>query len=108
MLVLPLKRECVRHPTFYFPDGDIILAAPTIMSHCSHTGPHVSPVPEQLFRLHRFMLIHHSPVFADIFTLPTPTESTAADELYDGVPIVQMSDRADDLASLLNVLYDPS
>ncbi|GBE79345.1 hypothetical protein SCP_0205430 [Sparassis crispa] len=83
-----------RHPTLYFKSGDIVLSAPTVSE----------KVSGQLFRVHRFMLAHHSPVFADMFDVPPPPD----EEGYDGVPLVQMADAAEDFASLLSVLYNPS
>lgn len=92
------KRE--RHPTLYFPDGDIILCA------WRTSKPEGF---EQLFRVHRFLLTHHSPVFATMFTLPLPgAAQQQGDEVYEGAPVVQMADRAEDLTGLLTLLYNPS
>ena len=38
------------------------------------------------FRLHRFMLSHHSPVFKDTFTLPINMQMN---KMYEGVPVVR-------------------
>ena len=92
MLNVPAER----HPTLYFPTGDVVLSASI------DTG---GPPTTQLFRVHKFLLMHHSTAFANMFT------DAAADpgETYDGVPIVQMEgDDAEDLATLLNYLYNPT
>ncbi|TDL15799.1 hypothetical protein BD410DRAFT_777707 [Rickenella mellea] len=86
-----------KHKSLYFPDGDIVIKAQ------NHTG-HRNKV---LFRVHKFMLSHHSPFFKDMLALPPPVEKQPEDEI-DGVQLVEMSDRAEDIASLLEVLYDPS
>lgn len=62
---------------------------------------------QQLFRVHKFIMAHHSPVFADMLSMPAPPDVTVND-IYEGVPLVALSDRASDLASLLNALYNPS
>ena len=84
-----------RHPTLYFSDGDVVLAA-------SADGP---PPGSQLFRVHKFLLKHHSPTFANMF-LDADAETG---ESYDGVPMVQLQgDKAEDIALLLNYLYNPT
>ncbi|KAJ7680626.1 hypothetical protein DFH06DRAFT_424841 [Mycena polygramma] len=84
--------SAVRDPNFYFEDGNIVLSAKD---------------PEDCvvyFRLHRSIVSKHSPVFADMFTLPPP----ASAEQYDGVPLVEMAgDSAETLRSLIALLYDP-
>ncbi|KAJ6587218.1 hypothetical protein DFH09DRAFT_1142912 [Mycena vulgaris] len=55
------------------------------------------------FRLHRSILVKHSPVFADMFTMPPqPTV-----DIYDGVPLFEMPEDADALRTLIALLYDP-
>lgn len=81
------------HREAYFQDGDVVLHAVDAESK-----------DDVLFRVHRFMLSHNSLVFRDMFALPT---TPAVNEVYDGVPLVRMPDDANDLASLLCVLYNP-
>ena len=50
------------------------------------------------------MLAHHSPIFSDMLTLPNPSVVDA----YEGVPTVDMPDKAEDVEDLLKVLYDPT
>ncbi|TDL15803.1 hypothetical protein BD410DRAFT_777713 [Rickenella mellea] len=86
------------HESVYFPDGDIVLSA-LDDKRC-----------KILFRVHKFILSHHSPVFKGMFTLPQPpTQPPQNSEAQCGVvQVVDMPDRAEDFASLLSVLYDPS
>ncbi|TDL17683.1 hypothetical protein BD410DRAFT_794158 [Rickenella mellea] len=83
-----------RHASLYFPDGDIVLFARLKAADSGHT----------IFRVHRFMLSHHSVVFKDMFSLPPETTV----ETYDNAPLVHMRDAAEDLESLLSVLYNPA
>lgn len=93
----PSTREA--HSSLYFPHGDIILEAKPGSSNPSS--------PSILFRVHRWLLAHHSPVFRDMFSMPYP-RTEAKDDIYDGAPVVEMTDDAQDLESLLCILYDPS
>jgi len=85
--------EPQKHPAFYFHDGDVALSA------CNHDGT------TSIFRVHKFVLSHHSPVFSDMFALPQTTDST---EKYDNVVLVHMPDAALDVETMLQILYDPS
>lgn len=88
-----------RHPIFYYPDGDIVLAANTRFT--DHT------TATQLFRVHCVYLAHTSEVFRDMFAVASPVFSDA--DAYDGVPLVGMAgDDAADIESLLDVLYTPT
>lgn len=93
--------EVSRHPSLYFSDGDIVLSAKIVPNDSSPTTENL-----QMFRVHSFLLKHHSPLFADMFSLPPPTTLLPSDA-YDGVPLVTLYDSASDLASLLDVLYNP-
>ena len=81
----------VRHSTLYLADGDVVLAAPR------------SATVTVLFRVDKVYLARNSPVFRSMFTLPS---DPGINEMYDGVPRVQLVDDADDLARLLAALYD--
>lgn len=85
----PFEAPPQRHPTLYNSLGDIVLS--------TETNGVVN-----LFRVHKTTLSYHSPVFRDMFALPAdPT----ANETYDGVPVVRMTDKYDELVSFLEVLY---
>ncbi|TDL14522.1 hypothetical protein BD410DRAFT_694288, partial [Rickenella mellea] len=83
------------HETLYLPTGDLVLSA---MSNLKDHGL-------VLFRVHKFMMAHHSSIFRDMFALPIPVED--CNESYEGVHMVHMPDSAEDLEGLLRVLYDP-
>ncbi|KAK7054241.1 BTB domain-containing protein [Favolaschia claudopus] len=84
-----------RHSSLYLADGNLVVAAPI-----SGNGGGT-----MLFRVHQSMLSLQSPVFAAMFTLPPPADTT---DVYDKAPFVRMSDDAEDLESLFKVLYNPS
>ncbi|KIP07179.1 hypothetical protein PHLGIDRAFT_45454, partial [Phlebiopsis gigantea 11061_1 CR5-6] len=81
------------HPTFYLPFGDLI-----VQSAADAKGT------STLFRVNKSLLAFNSPVFADMFTLP----NTSTQELYDGAPIVRVTDTAEDLTAVCSALYDIS
>ncbi|EED80879.1 predicted protein [Postia placenta Mad-698-R] len=88
----------VHHPTLYYEDGNVVLSAQTQDRELHY------------FRVHQSILCRHSPILADMFSIPPLRVSASRDtlaEVYDGVPHVQMPDSAEDLASFLHVLYDP-
>jgi hypothetical protein len=80
------------HGSLYLFDGNIALVAPHA------TGKRV------VFRVHQSILSKNSPVFETMFTLP----AVDANEMYDGVPLVWLPDAAEEVESLLRVLYHES
>lgn len=72
----------------WLADGSIILQADNIM-----------------FKVYSGLLARHSPFFRTLFTLPQPTTDV---EEYDGVPVVQMQDGANELRWLLLAEHDTS
>lgn len=105
---MSLVSDYQRHSILYFVDGNVCLAAGNLSLAASNSsGQAVTPgqEPEKLaehtgtvFRVHQTVLSLHSPIFKDTFALRSPQ---GANETYDGVPLVQMPDSADDLESLL-------
>ncbi len=90
-----------RHPDLYFVDGDIVLA---VKQTPKSEDPEERP-KYHLFRVHKFLLKHHSGTFANFFA----DASAAPTEVYDGVPLAEMhGDKAEDFALLLGYLYNPS
>ncbi|TFK50276.1 hypothetical protein OE88DRAFT_1596257, partial [Heliocybe sulcata] len=53
------------------------------------------------FCVHKSTLTRQSPVFADMFALP----ASDVNETYEGLPVVRMQDKAEDLAALFEILY---
>ncbi|KIP07405.1 hypothetical protein PHLGIDRAFT_423278 [Phlebiopsis gigantea 11061_1 CR5-6] len=78
----------------YFPDGNIVL----------RSAENVQGVAT-LFRVHKGVLALNSAVFAGMFSLPAAAPDVQ--EVYDGVPLVTLTDSAADLEALLRALYDP-
>ncbi|KAG6377978.1 hypothetical protein JVT61DRAFT_14774 [Boletus reticuloceps] len=88
-----LVRE--KHKSLYFMDGNVVLLAPRTDN------------PGMLFRIHKSTLAMHSPIFSDMFGVCNPPRSTGEndDHLYEGVPLIHLSDDADHLGSVLEILY---
>ncbi|CAL1709461.1 unnamed protein product [Somion occarium] len=80
--------EYTRHQEFYFHDGNVVIMAEKIA-----------------FRIHQGVLSRHSTIFQDMFSLPQPSTH---DEGYqiDGLPVVHVSDTADEFAHVVAALYD--
>ncbi|TDL16685.1 hypothetical protein BD410DRAFT_795076 [Rickenella mellea] len=77
-----------RHPTLWFDDGNIILAATF-----------------SLFRVHRGLLSMNSPVFADMFSMPHP-DADSIENGFEGLPVVEITDTDVDFTHLLSFFYD--
>lgn len=100
------KTRRVMHTDVHFPDGDIILEA-----HVKRTIGSPSGTWSVLFRVHKFLLSLHSPMFRDMFALPCPTQhgGAAEDDKLDGCVIVHMADdEPGHLSGLLKMLYNPA
>ena len=82
-----------RHPTLYFPDGDIVLCA------AAARGRY------QAFRVDRVYLIRSSPVLRDMLSGSSPGGLTSGD-VFDGVQMLRLNDDASELANLLELLYN--
>lgn len=74
----------VRSQELWFDDGNTVLQAENTQ-----------------FKVHRGVLSKHSPIFADLFRVPQPTNEPTV----DGCPVVQLPDSADDVTHILAVLY---
>ncbi|KIP09508.1 hypothetical protein PHLGIDRAFT_86570 [Phlebiopsis gigantea 11061_1 CR5-6] len=82
-----------RHPSLYFPDGDIVLCA------AAKSGIY------QAFRVDRVYLIRSSPVLRDMLSGSSPGAVTSSD-VFDGVQMLRLNDDASELANLLELLYN--
>ena len=80
-------RDLRHHEEFWFEDGNLILTTQGVG-----------------FRVYRGLLASQSSIFADMFA----SSSANADEVFDGCPVVQMSDSPGDLAHLLRILLPKS
>jgi hypothetical protein len=78
------------HDSLYLVDGNVALVAPHTTGRCT------------IFRVHQSILAKNSAVFDTMFTLPAATN---ANETYEGAPLVQLPDGAEDIESLLRILY---
>ncbi|EIW56203.1 uncharacterized protein TRAVEDRAFT_73793 [Trametes versicolor FP-101664 SS1] len=86
-----------RHPQLYFLDGDVVLGAPLL---CSLDG---KVDQYQLYRVHKAYLGHHSVFFANLFA----DGSAGLGPKYDGQPLVEVLDKAENFSRLLTYLYNP-
>lgn len=61
-------------------------------------------VANTAFRIHKSLLSKHSDVFADLFTVPQPQDST---ETIDGCPVIHLPDALPDFIDVMKALYHP-
>ncbi|KAH9925145.1 uncharacterized protein B0H18DRAFT_933897 [Fomitopsis serialis] len=73
---------------FWYDDGNVILVAQDVG-----------------FRVYKGWLSAQSEIFRDMFNLPQPTPSTSQDDVFDGCPIVHVTDTVAEIRSLLAVLF---
>ncbi|KAL0960077.1 hypothetical protein HGRIS_011722 [Hohenbuehelia grisea] len=83
-------------PTLWFAGGTVVFAAPVDISSGSADLIH--------FKVHRDILCMHSPIFQDMFSVPTPAQN----EEMDGVPFVLLPDNGPDVQSFLRFIYIPT
>ena len=83
--------EAERHPTLYFPDGDVVLALQR------------SNAADLLFRVDKIFLARHSPIFRDMLSF---SAENGPNDTYDGVPLVNLVDNGEDLKTLLSGMYN--
>ncbi|GLB42053.1 hypothetical protein LshimejAT787_1100680 [Lyophyllum shimeji] len=102
---LPAKDNASNHklttPTIkkdesvYYDKGDIVLLS--------------SPEDDVItaFKVDKVFLMRFSKVFEGMLET-IPSDSVSSEDTYDGVPFVELQDKASDLASFLKALYDSS
>ncbi|KAL0959739.1 hypothetical protein HGRIS_011430 [Hohenbuehelia grisea] len=93
-----LGRVAKRDTQLYYADGNVVLRAEGPVDESDHSEMEVT-----YFRVHRYVLASHSPVFAAMFSLPAGVKP----ELYDDAHLICVDDDANELRSLLRVFYDP-
>ncbi|KAJ6500152.1 hypothetical protein C8R47DRAFT_970789 [Mycena vitilis] len=82
----------IRDSHLYFNDGNIVLSARNNQNDTVY------------MRLYRGILVENSPdAFGNMFAMPPPLTV----QQYDGVPLVEMPDDADDLRGLMTLLFFP-
>ena len=88
-----MTSPAIVHDTkFYLADGDL-----AIRSELSQDGS------ATVFRVHKATMAYNSPVFHGMLGLPV---HPAGEEVHDGVPVVQVTDTAEEMRALLAALYD--
>lgn len=87
MYISDESSRCKRDTDLWFQDGSVVLCA-----------------DDTLFRVYSGILAQASPVFEDMFACPQP--ALEEDEMYDGCPLVQMPDSAQDLKPFLRAVHD--
>lgn len=76
-----------KDPDYYFHDGGVRLV-----------------VARTLFRVHPGVVMRHSTVFRDMFSVPLPAHD--GDESFDGAPVIELDDEVEDLRVLFRLTYD--
>jgi len=80
------------HPTLYFSDGNLVFC-------CKATDQ--TPT---YFRIHRSYISSNSSVISDMLSLPSPSDGQ---DLYDGVPMVELAADPCNMEIFLNFFYQP-
>jgi len=83
--------------SLWFNDGNVVLSADARVDSGRSTVA--------LFRVHKSQLSRHSKVFDDMFNLSDGMEESS--ELYEGAPLVHLTDPALDVALMLKSIYNP-
>ncbi len=119
----PTPSRRMHDNTFYFDDGSIVLAACSDYAdeekatYVDTLGP-ASSIDRSIdnvqgneitvyFRVHRSILVGESEVFKDMFIVGQTSASTTKAEVYDGVPLIVMQDKAEDVRGFLQAIYKP-
>ncbi|KAJ7443251.1 hypothetical protein B0H11DRAFT_470419 [Mycena galericulata] len=87
------------------PVPDVVQSVVRDSEHYHPTGDCIIRVENTLFKIHKFHLIHNSPVFAKMFELPPGEEPEEGSS--DDLPIILSGDRASDFRHLLKYIYAP-
>lgn len=74
----------------WMDDGSIVLRA----QHGTH------------FRVHKSVLARNAEVFADMFEMPQPDESSDDQDVVEGCVVVEVADDSVELSHFLRAMYD--
>lgn len=103
VIAQPSEQTCrIPHTILYYPHGDVILESALSVANAPAKSF------STLFRVHRWLLAHRSSMFRDMFSFPYLPAGGEADEFIDEIPVIQTTDAAEDLESVLRVLYYPT
>ena len=96
--------EVLKHWQHFYDDGNLILRT---QGNTGETGASLEESEPKivLYRVHKSLLALHSPIFRSMFDASSPS---AGDDTYDGVPVVDMPDKAYDVQLLLDGIYAPT
>lgn len=84
-----------QHSSFWYAEGNVILRAQrTAKTKCG-----------TMFKVHKSYIAQRSSVFADMLVVAGPAPGDDVQELYEGVPVIDVQDPAEDWADLLSLLY---
>ena len=75
-----VEKDC----KLWYQDGNIVLVA-----------------QKTAFRVYKGLLAQHSSVFGGLFLLPSPRDG----ETMEGIPVVRLDDRAEDLRHILLIIF---
>jgi len=78
----------IRSQDVWYDDGNVVIQTENIV-----------------FKVFRGILASNSTVFADMFSVPQPTNDTGPD-VYDSCPLVQIYDTPDDARHFLKAIHD--
>ncbi|KAF4568121.1 hypothetical protein EYR40_010484 [Pleurotus pulmonarius] len=103
----------MRDKTLYFADGSFVLSAlgdKDDIDQANDTDEGLVSEDKHgdiivYFRVHQSLLSRTSTVFADMFTVGS---ASSTDDLYDGVPLIAVQDKAEYLRGFLKAIYEPS
>lgn len=96
---LVFEAPATPHERHWVSDGNVVLCAVS-----------TDKSPASLFRVHKSLLSGHSEVFASMFEIPQCDSENGGRcqvELYEGLPVVRLSDTEEEVCALLDALRNP-
>ena len=104
-----------KHPTLWFEDGSIIIAA--------NSKKHTLFTVTVLFKVHKSILAKHSQIFCDMFKISDDSENQLAStnkesttkvpdasiqQMFEGLPVVEVHDAAEEWCDVIRAIYGES